>query len=73
MKYQSEKCFSIIGFSDANMMRRSLYLGDTVYEVIAEPNYEVNNIFLIFIINVFVLFFLLGRNSSICWSCSSNV
>ncbi|CAF3652063.1 unnamed protein product [Rotaria sordida] len=40
MKYQSEKCFSIIGFSDANMMRRSLYLGDTVYEVIAEPSYE---------------------------------
>ncbi|CAF0722876.1 unnamed protein product [Adineta ricciae] len=40
MKYQSEKCFSIIGFSDANMMRRSLYLGDTVYEVIAEPAYE---------------------------------
>ncbi|CAF2593188.1 unnamed protein product [Rotaria sp. Silwood2] len=40
MKYQSEKCFSIIGFSDANMMRRSLYLGDTVYEVIAEPGYE---------------------------------
>ncbi|CAF0919684.1 unnamed protein product [Adineta steineri] len=40
MKYQSEKCFSVIGFSDANMMRRSLYLGDTVYEVIAEPTYE---------------------------------
>ncbi|CAM4754730.1 unnamed protein product [Rotaria magnacalcarata] len=40
MKYHSEKCFSIIGFSDANMMRRSLYLGDTVYEVVAEPAYE---------------------------------
>lgn len=26
-------------------MRRSLYLGDTVYEVIAEPGYEVRLIF----------------------------
>ncbi|UJR27942.1 hypothetical protein I4U23_009202 [Adineta vaga] len=40
MKYQSEKCFSIIAFSDANMMKRSLYLGDTVYEVIAEASFE---------------------------------
>ncbi|CAF1066284.1 unnamed protein product [Rotaria magnacalcarata] len=40
MKYQSEKCFAIIAFSDANMMRRSLYLGDTVYEVISEPGFE---------------------------------
>ncbi|CAF1376694.1 unnamed protein product [Adineta ricciae] len=40
MKYHSEKCFSIIAFSDANMMKRSLYLGDTVYEVISEPGFE---------------------------------
>ncbi|CAF1177015.1 unnamed protein product [Rotaria sordida] len=40
MKYQSEKCFSVIAFSEANMMRRSLYLGDTVYEVIAEAGFE---------------------------------
>jgi len=26
-------------------MQRSLYLGDTVYEVIAESNYEVNDCF----------------------------
>ncbi|CAF4451221.1 unnamed protein product, partial [Rotaria sp. Silwood2] len=40
MKYQSEKCFAVIAFSEANMMRRSLYLGDTVYEVIAESGFE---------------------------------
>jgi len=40
MKYRSEKCFSIIAFSEANMMRRSLFLGDTVYEVIAESGFE---------------------------------
>ena len=28
-------------------MRRSLYLGDTVYEVIAEPTYEVRKRFLL--------------------------
>jgi hypothetical protein len=57
MKYQSEKCFSIIGFSDANIMQRSLYLGDTVYEVIAEPNYEVNNTFSHFPNQIFFVFF----------------
>jgi len=51
-------------------MRRSLYLGDTVYEVIAEPGFEVKiqNIKS----NIFIIKFL-GRSSSICWSCSSNV
>lgn len=33
----------IIFFFD--QMRRSLYLGDTVYEVIAEPTYEVRDSF----------------------------
>ncbi len=36
-------------------MRRSLYLGDTVYEVIAEPNYEVINhlLFLFYLVQFF--------------------
>ncbi|CAF0990776.1 unnamed protein product [Didymodactylos carnosus] len=42
MKYQSEKCFQIIGFTSSSNVQRSYFLGDTVYEVIAERGYEAS-------------------------------
>lgn len=50
-------------------MRRSLYLGDAVYEVIAEPAYQVR----VTSDNTDERSLFLGRNASLCWPRSSHV
>ena len=52
-------------------MRRSLYLGDTVYEVIAEPGFEVR----VTLVSKESNYRRddLGRSARICWISSSHV
>ena len=55
-------------------MRRSLYLGDTVYEVIAEPGFDVSHLTRIISESVSPLCDnIVGRSPCICRSRSSHV